>query len=40
MNPIVEKWLQEQKEAQSASKRANKEKHLISLLYKSDAADE
>ena len=31
MNPIVEKWLQKQKAAQSASQRAEREKFLIEL---------
>lgn len=31
MNPIVEQWLQAQKEAQSASKKAKREKHLIEI---------
>lgn len=31
MNPIIEQWLQAQKEAQSASKKAKREKHLIEL---------
>lgn len=31
MNPTVEQWLQAQKEAQSASKKAEREKHLIDL---------
>ncbi|MBD5392348.1 hypothetical protein HDR65_02255 [bacterium] len=31
MNPKVEQWLQAQKAAQAASKRANREKHLIEI---------